>query len=294
MKRKIKVAIIGCGRAGKTIGTILNKSNGYKVTAVACAHDRTAEKAARFIGKKIRHSSNILDIARQGEIIFITTPDDEIERTFLTLCEKKAILDNTLVIHCSGNFSSDILKSNKMPGLKTGTMHPLQTFANPGESANRFKGTTCTYESTSPVAAKQILHIIKALHGTPVRINKMLKPIYHASGVIASNYLATLFYLAEKFLIKAGFPKKLANKALLELVEGTVKNLKSPGLPQALTGPVSRGDTDTIQTHLKMVKKYLPKYLQAYKLLGAHTIELALAKGSINKAKAKELGKILN
>ncbi len=293
MIRKTKVSIIGCGKTGKTIGYLLNKSSGYKVAAVACTHDKTAEKAAKFIGSGIRHSTDISDIARQGEIIFITTPDDRIEKTFRTLCKKKAFSDNALVIHCSGNFSSDILKAKKSLRLKTGTIHPLQTFADPKESIKRFKGITCTYESDSSVAAKQLLQIIKALKGTSVRINKRLKPIYHASGVIASNYLATLFYLSRKFLTKAGFPEKLAERALLQLVEGTVKNLKSPGLPHALTGPISRGDIKTIKTHIKMIQKYLPQYEPAYKLLGAYTTELALLKGSIGKIHAKELRKIL-
>jgi predicted short-subunit dehydrogenase-like oxidoreductase (DUF2520 family) len=300
MSGKTTVSIIGAGKTGQTIGRLLQKSGRYRVVAVSCRGKTKAQKAARFIGSprlrggaggQAQASTDILKAASLGDTVFITVPDDTIKSVFQSLCSKHAFKRNAVILHCSGNFSSAILKNGKA-GIKAGTIHPLQTIASPAEAVSFFKGTYCSYEADSLSVRKRLVHLIKAMGGIPIRIDKKLKPIYHSAGVIASNYLVTLVYLAQEFLKKAGFPKEKALSALAPLVNGTVTNISKIGFPDALTGPIARGDVNTVREHIRAMKLTLPKYLPFYIMAGKYTIALGLAKGTLMKSKAKELNKL--
>ncbi|MBI4835312.1 MAG: DUF2520 domain-containing protein [Planctomycetes bacterium] len=288
MSGKITVSIIGVGKSGQTIGRLLQKSGRYRVVAVFSRNKNQTQKAARFIGGEAHASTDILKAASQGDIVFITVPDDNIKSVFQYLSSKNAFKRNAVIIHCSGNFSSDILKNGKT-GVKAGTIHPLQTIASPAEAVRFFKGTFCSYEADSPSVRSRLVHLIKAMGGVPVRIDKKLKPLYHSAGVIASNYLVTLVYLAREFLKKAGFPKDKALPALMPLVNGAVNNINKIGLTDALTGPIARGDVNTIKEHIRAIKLTLPEYLPFYIIAGKETIKLGLAKGTLSRPRAKEL-----
>lgn len=287
---KKNVAIIGAGRAGLTLGYLLNRSKRYKVTSAATKTKKSLNKVRRFLGKRVKISTDIFQAALQSEIVFITTPDDKIKETFSKIYRKNGFKDNALVVHCSGNFSSVILKGKR---ISAGSLHPLQTLANPKESVKTFRGTFCSYESDSLKARKEIVHLIKTIGGVPVKINKSNKPLYHAAGVIASNYLVALAYTAQELLTEVGFSKREAIPALLPLINGTVNNIKRFGPADALTGPIARGDINTVKEHIKAIRLLLPEYLQFYKMLGRYTIKLAKDKGTLGKAKLKTLKKIL-
>lgn len=291
---KNKVSIIGAGRVGQTIGYLLQHSSDYQVVALTRRQSNSARKAVRFIGGNIIPYTDIRKAVANAGIIFITTPDDRIREVFNRLDQQRAFDKNALIIHCSGNFSSDIFDIKENYCFKTGSLHPLQTFAAPKEAIKYFKGTICVYESASPAARKQIVNLINNLGGIPVRINKASKPIYHAAGVIASNYLVTLVHSALEFLRKVGFTPRLAEASILPLVEETLNNIKRIGFPYALTGPISRGDITTVKKHLEMIKLHLPNYLSFYIILGRQTVKLALAKGTLTGAKVAEFKRLFD
>lgn len=293
MDKQNKVVIIGAGKVGQTLGYLLHRTASYKVSAISTRHKTTASKAAYFIGPDVLHFTNPAQAAARGKIVFITTPDNAIENTCLQIARAGACKSASLVIHCSGNFSSDILKSARSSGIKTASVHPLQTFATPKESIRHFPGTYCVYEGDSS-GQKQIIHIIKAINGIPVKINKAVKPLYHAAGVIASNYLVTLIDTSVTFLKRAGFTKRQALQAIMPLVEGTLKNISQVGLPDALTGPIARGDHTTVREHLVKMKSDLPDYLPFYTILGNYTIKVAREKKTLSPKQAVRLRRLLN
>lgn len=296
MPKKIPISIIGGGCVGQTLGYLLHHSSKYVVTTVAATNMTSARKATRFIGRGVKPSTDIFETARRGKIVFITTPDDTISNIFKYLVRHNGFPQKTLVIHCSGSFSSDIFRYPQVLSriLQTGSFHPLQTFATPQEAVRNFNDVICTYESDSPEARSQIVSLIKTIGGVPVRIRKPDKPLYHTAGVMASNYLVTLLYLARQFLREIGFTPHLAQKAILPLVEGTLTNIRKVGFPDALTGPISRGDIKTIKRHLEIIKLHLPRYLKLYKLLGRYTIPLAVSKGTLVRSKTRMLERLLS
>ena len=100
---------------------------------------------------------------------------------------------------------------------------------------------------------------------------------------MSCNYLVTLVKLATDLWDSFGIPREQAIQALLPLLKGTINNIENLGVPNALTGPIARGDIGTVQIHLNTLKETAPAILPAYCELGLQTIPVALAKGKINE-----------
>jgi predicted short-subunit dehydrogenase-like oxidoreductase (DUF2520 family) len=140
---------------------------------------------------------------------------------------------------------------------------------------------------------KNLKDMASALDGHWVELKASDKVLYHASAVIACNYLVTLVKLATDLWQTFDVPTQKATKALLPLLRGTLHNIDAVGIPQCLTGPIARGDIGTINKHLDALKQTAPHLLPTYCELGRQTIPIALAKGKINESKARELQTIL-
>jgi len=132
------------------------------------------------------------------------------------------------------------------------------------------------------------------LNGNWVELKPGDKVLYHAAAVFACNYLVTLVKLALDLWLDFGVSSKEATRALLPLLTGTINNIDNIGLPDCLTGPVARGDSDTIERHLRALETRSPYLLTTYKELGLQTIPIALAKGKVNEQKAEEMKALLS
>jgi len=117
--------------------------------------------------------------------------------------------------------------------------------------------------------------------------------LYHAAGVIASNYVVTLAWLARRLFQRAGIPADGALEALLPLTTRAVENLREVGIPQALTGPLVRGDLATIARHLSALEREAPEALPVYRALGGATVGLLTEHELLPAATLSELKRIL-
>ena len=113
--------------------------------------------------------------------------------------------------------------------------------------------------------------------------------LYHAGAVAVSNYFVALVHYGLKFYQALGADKKEALKAVLPLIKGTLHNIETLGIPDALTGPIMRGDAETVRDHLAAMQKRAPELIGLYKELARQTVEVARDKGSIDQQKAEEL-----
>jgi len=116
---------------------------------------------------------------------------------------------------------------------------------------------------------------------------------YHASAVLVSNYLVTLFAEGLSLLSRYTLDEDGAKQALLSLAEGALENLREARPPQALTGPIARGDAETVAAHLDSLQKLDPELAELYRALGLRTLKLAAARGVSATSLAKLKG-ILN
>jgi len=290
MNRKT-VAIIGAGRVGSSVGFLLNQA-GYIVTAVSSRTESSARMAAAFIGAG-KPATDMAEAAASAEIVFITTPD----RVIKEVCEKigaaGGFKPGSLAVHMSGAHSLDLLDAARTAGAHRAVLHPLQSLASKEQGVKTLPGSYFRIEADSDVL-QTARDIVKALGGIELAMPKWKSDrdsaaLYHAGAVAVSNYFVALVDYGLKFYQALGADKKEALKAVLPLIRGTLLNIETLGIPDALTGPIMRGDTQTVRDHLAAMKRRAPKLARLYKELARQTVAVARDRGSITQETAEEL-----
>lgn len=276
------ISFIGCGSAGRALGRLLAEAN-VPIRGVCCARAESAREACRFMEQGTPMTAP--DAAAAARTVLIATPDRAIVEADRSIAS--SVNPGTVVLHLSGALSSSILAASAAAGAHVGSMHPLQSFPDPQRALELVRGSifACEGEAGAVRTATAIAHTVG---GRPITISTDTKPLYHAAAVAASNFLVSLLSLSVDLMEKTGMDRKTALEALMPLIDGTLKNARAQGLPQALTGPVERGDTHTVHTHLETIRALCPELEEKYQVLTGMTIEAALRKGSINEQKAAE------
>jgi predicted short-subunit dehydrogenase-like oxidoreductase (DUF2520 family) len=277
------IGFIGAGKVGGALSSKLSEK-GYKVVAVASRSFSSTEHLAAKI-PSCRPYSTPQEVADVATLVFITTPDDVISEVGQSI----HWYPGQWVVHTSGALPVSILDKARSKGAFTGGFHPLQTFAD--ARGENLSGSTFALEGEEPLLSF-LKEIALALGGSYVIVSSQDRALYHIAAVFTSNYAVTLIGLADKIWRKLGLSGSGVN-SLLPLMRGTVENLARIGLPNALTGPIARGDTGTIQKHILALEERMPELSSIYKELGLKTIPISLGKGVIDEAKAKELERIL-
>lgn len=283
-----KIAIIGAGSVGTGVAVLLQR-RGYQVVGVA---SRTPESAARAAERLRCPVGSPAGVAYPAQVVFITTPDAAIGEVAKELAHSRAVGPQHTVVHMSGSLTADVLRPVADLGAKTVSIHPLQSCASPERAIANLPGSVFSIQGDReayPLAEQ----IVKDLGGETFHIDRRAKVLYHAAAAVASNYLVALLDLSQKLMQAAGMPEKLFLPALLPLVKGTLANVEGIGIPQALTGPISRGDVITVSDHLHSMGETCPQLIPLYIALGRHTIEVALSKGSLDRHKASLLEDLL-
>jgi predicted short-subunit dehydrogenase-like oxidoreductase (DUF2520 family) len=257
------------------------------VIAVSSRSQTSAKKLAQAVSGCHAFNNN-QDVANAAELVFITTPDDTIASVTSEIQWHKG----QSVVHCSGALSTDILEPAKKSGTQVGSFHPLQTFASVKQAIENIPGSTFAVESEEPLLTT-LKDVATTLDSHWIELEASEKVVYHAAAVIACNYLVTLVKLATDLWQSFNIPQFQATQTLLPLIRGTIHNIDTVGIPQCLTGPIARGDIETIKKHLNALQKVAPTLLSTYQELGRQTIPIALAKGGINQQQAEGLQIIL-
>ena len=174
-----------------------------------------------------------------------------------------------------------------------GSIHPCQTFASIEQAVDNLPGSTFAVQADEPLLSV-LKEIATVLQGSWVYLTADDKALYHAAAAIACNYVYTVVKLAADLWQNFGKSTAEATEAYLPLLRGTVNNIGSVGFPGCLTGPIARGDLDTIRRHLDALAKRAPSHLQLYKALGMATVPIALEKGTIDQKVAERLRELLS
>ncbi len=285
------VSIIGAGVVGTAVGYLL-RQKGHTVNGVVSRNLKNAENAVRFIGEGTPGDDPAKG-ALGSDWVFITTPDRSIKET----CEKVAsgggFKDGAIAVHLSGALSSEILASAREHGARALSIHPIQSLASVEQAVRNLPGSYFSMEG-DPAAMADGREIVEALGGMLVVIPSEQKALYHAGAAVASNYLVTVVDYAITIFESLGMDRDEALKAVLPLVRGTVNNIERVGVPDALTGPIARGDLDTVEGHINVLAKKLPNMVRLYCELGKHAVVVGMAKGTISRDEGGRLLELLN
>ena len=286
---KREVTIIGTGALGSalarelveqkiTVKSIYNRTVGKAETL---AQDLAIEQFGTFPG-----SADVL-----GDLIFITVPDDLISNVSEQLARQSGINGDATVVHCSGNHASAILDAVHERGCSVGAFHPMQTFtvhSKPGI----FKNIYVTVEG-DPHAVEVLGDLAEQIGSRVLKVEPGDKPLLHAGAVFASNYLVALLDAAAETGGSGTLTREEVLRAYLPLVRTTIENCEEGELSKILSGPVARGDVNTVNKHLQLLK-HKPGLFSLYKLMGMRTFQLAEQSGRLSDVAITEMKKMLN
>jgi len=270
-----EVTIIGAGRLGAPLGRAIAES-GHTIAALTCRRRASARESRRIIGRGKVFAGNAA-AAERGKLIFLCLPDAEIKKEASILARTRIDWSGKIVYHTSGLLSSAALKPLQERGAATASFHPVQSFPSKNMPPSRFKGVYFGLEGSRPalIAAKEI---VRRLGGRSLIIPSEAKPLYHAACSIASNFLVVLLDAAARLLAQAGIDERAASRLLFPLVEGTLQNVKELDTTASLTGPLVRGETAAVKTHLAALR-FFPEISRAYRQLGLVSLGIAARKG---------------
>ncbi|MBN2489725.1 MAG: DUF2520 domain-containing protein [Planctomycetes bacterium] len=283
------VAIVGAGRLGSVLARALAGA-GWRVVAV-CDRDRAAARAlADRLGGVPVAPDAAAALAAAG-VVFLTVPDDALAPLAAALAAGPSVAGK-IVFHTSGALTAVVLAPLAAAGARAGTLHPLQTFADPARGAECLTGVRWTGDGDVEAMALGE-RLVRELGGRLLRVPAAGRVLYHAAAVVASNGLVALAGQAERLLAAAGVAPEEALGALLPLMRSTLENLGRGSAAQALTGPVVRGDVDTVRRHLAaLAESGRPDAADFYRALGRACLELAAARG-LDPGRVAELDRLL-
>ncbi len=277
----MKIGIIGAGRLGTSLAAAL-AGGGLNVVAVG-SRSAAAAVSVAAVAPGARGSTDLQEVANEAGLVFITTPDAAIAQVAGRLRWRPG----QLAVHCSGALTLEALEAARIQGAAIGCFYPLQTFAQ-GAGPDAWHGITVALEGDADVA-ELLSEMARRLGGHTITLAAGQKALYHAAAVFASNYTVTLVAVAVDLWRHLGFEEREAMRGLLPILRGAVGSLERLGLPGALTGPIARGDTETIRKHLGALHDLAPDYLELYRALAAATLPIALAQGGLRPEQAAAL-----
>jgi len=278
--------IIGSGRVGRACARMWARAGVFVIQDVLTRSRASAAAAVEFIGAG--HAVGRLEEMRGADIWMIATRDDAIVPSCVTLAASGKVTPGDIVFHVSGATPSSDLQPARDKGALVASVHPIKTFTDAEQAVQTFPGTYCSAEG-DPGALAVLRPAFERIGAKMFEIAPEMKPIYHAGGVFACNYLAALIEAATRAHEKAGIPRAASLAALEPLVRETVDAIFERGPARALTGPISRGDTATVRRQLARVREWDRGMGDLYRGLGLLAVSLAEADQRLDARRAAEL-----
>tara|TARA_B110000240_G_scaffold117714_1_gene131792 strand:+ start:1205 stop:2089 length:885 start_codon:yes stop_codon:yes gene_type:complete len=280
----LTLSCIGAGRLGKTlchlfaqhlhIGHIIN-----------CSED-SARLAVKFIGAGQARRVPV----DSADIWLIATPDNEIKAASAVLRTASVLRESDTVFHCSGALNAAELD---ISDCHTASVHPIHSFADPQQSISQFAGTPCGMEGNRS-ALDRLQPLFERVAAKPFVIDSQQKALYHAATVMTCNYLVSLLELGQKMLTAAGVRPQQGVNPLEPLIRQTLDNYFNTDAISALTGPISRGDTATVASHIQALQQQPNNWQQVYRALGNTTRAIAAKQGQASAENLSAIDRLLN
>ncbi len=279
-----RVFIIGCGAVGASLAGAISQT-GLRISGVFdLREDRSTELALQIGGSA--HFGALPEITAHARIVIVAVPDGSIGDVAARAAADGICSRDQVWLHCSGQFGADALAPLDDLVAGTGTLHPALVFP-PGAVREIPFGTHFAVDGNNrAVAAAQ--ELAELLRGSSVVVPAGARPGYHAATVIASNYVVTLMAEARKILEAQGMDADVAQSLLTNLTSSAVEAASARGIEASLSGPVRRGDTDTVERHIDALSS-LPKTGELYRFLGARTIDLVRSLAELDPEKIREM-----
>ncbi|HSS61026.1 MAG TPA: DUF2520 domain-containing protein [Candidatus Limnocylindrales bacterium] len=182
-------------------------------------------------------------------MLFLAVPDGAVSDMAVRIKAMKPP-HGLAIVHLSGALGLDALSA--LRDNPRGSFHPLQSFPM-ARGPEAFRGITIAVDATIPALLRRLRSLARSLGAKPKHVNEADRAVYHAAAVFASNFVDVVVAEAVRMLQGIGWTEKESLDALLPLVEGAVSNIAQQGPVKALTGPLRRGDAETVSRHLAVM-----------------------------------------
>ena len=282
-----RIFFVGPGRAGLALGYALHQEGGVD-SLVYCGRKPDPPPHPLFIQGLARYVFGIEKPEPGTTAVILSVPDEVLPEISMILAAHGEAPPGCVAFHLSGVSGTDPLAPLHGKGYGVGTLHPLQTLADPVLGAEQLKEIYFAI-SGEPDAVSAARRLLSHLGSTGIQVPVARRPVYHAAAVLASNYLAGLIGAAGRLMVQAGIDEEEALRAILPLARGSLENLERLGPTRALTGPISRGDVETVRLHLRALE---PRERSVYAAMGLEILHLA-REGGLDPDTAAELTEIL-
>ena len=275
-----RVFIIGPGHVGRGLFRAF-RASGVEVVGL---HGKRASGVATSTG-------NIPAEASRANVVIVCVRDPQLDDAIAEVtvaAGEGRIARGAVILHTSAIAEPVGLKTLRDGGFPGGTFHPLVPFSDPDVSAELLRKAWIGIDGEN--AAKNASRRLAGhLGARTLEIPPGKKPAYHAAAVISSNFPVVLASVAGHLLHDIGIPDASAYQAVESLMSGALANMKQMLPDDALTGPVVRGDAETVGKHVRALHGH-EMALDVYRALSAAAVEIAQRRGVDQKKLAAVAG----
>ena len=272
--------MIGPGNLGSALAAALKRA-GYAVEIVTTRRSASSLKRAKTLAREV--AAPLLTDLRDAKsrVVWFCVPDSQIARVSSQMAETMTSARGMTALHSSGALTSDELRDFRRKGARTASVHPLMTFV--AGSRPSLAGVSFAIEGDA-AAVRVGRQIVNDLGGVAYPIRKKDKAAYHAWGAFTSPLLTSLLAASERVALLSGIDRKSARRRIIPILLQTLANYASFGPAGAFSGPIVRGDVETVECHLRVLKK-VPSARNAY---------IALARAALDYLPAKNRSELLS
>lgn len=267
-----RIAVIGPGRAGTAVAWAAADA-GYDLDVVAGGSPASRQRFASYVPSAT--ATDVDDAPRQADMLIIAVPDAAVRDIARHLAAVDTVRPGIRVIHLAGCLGLEPLESLRLAGARVAACHPAQTLPDPERGREALSG--CAWAVTAPDPDRGwARRFVLDLDGRPFDIADGDRGTYHAAMTLGGNAVSTVVTLARDLLL--GIRVAEPQAFLAPLATAAVTGAAEDG-PAALTGPVRRGDAETVATHLRELGVVMPEAVDAYLALAEFTVAQARRAG---------------
>jgi predicted short-subunit dehydrogenase-like oxidoreductase (DUF2520 family) len=282
-----RIGVVGSGRVGAVLAAAL-RSAGHEITAVAGESAASRTRAETLLPGV--HVDKPTAVARSCDVLLLTVPDDMLDNVVTMLSASGAIRSGQHVVHTSGKHGVAVLAPAVRRGARALAMHPAMTFTGTDLDLSRLPG--CVFGVTAGAGTDELAEqLVADLGGRMVRVAEDRRALYHAGLAHGANHLVTLVAQAMDLLRASGADDPAGT--LRPLLRAALENALSYG-DAALTGPIVRGDVETVRAHLADITETAPGTLESYVVMARATANRAVVDGRLLPMRAAKLVGVLN
>jgi predicted short-subunit dehydrogenase-like oxidoreductase (DUF2520 family) len=282
-----RIGVVGAGRVGAVLAAAL-RSAGHEISAVAGESAASRTRIETLLpGVRVDKPTAV---ARSCDLLLLTVPDDMLANVVTMLAASGAIRSGQDVVHTSGKHGLAVLAPAADVGARVLAMHPAMTFTGTDVDLDRLPG--CVYGVTAARDTVSLAErLVADLRGSLVRVAEDRRTLYHAGLAHGANHLVTVVAQAMDLLRASGATDPAST--LRPLLTAALDNALTYG-DAALTGPIVRGDVETVRAHLADITATSPATLDSYVAMARATANRAVLDGRLLPIRAAKLIGILN